>query len=389
MATHFDYLLVGGGLQNALIALAVRSVRPTARICMVEREHSVGGNHLWSFHPDDLPPAAQAFIAPLIVHQWPAVDVRFPAWERRFELPYASISSERLDEVVRQRILIAGSELRTGTRVVEVRPHEATLADGRTLGGEVVVDSRGPSAVRGLRHAGYQKFVGLELDLLSPWPQQVPLLMDATVEQVDGFRFAYVLPLTPTRVLVEDTYFSAEPRLDTSAVRMRALAWATGAGMRVRDIVREERGVLPLPGQVPKVDTTLPLRGGYAGGWFHPTTGYSLTAAARLASHIASTEPKDLFGPAYVALASAQRRQLWFATVLNNILFGAVGPQMRRNVFEHFHRRSPELIARFYALQTTPGDLLELLKAGPPPGVSLRVALENLRESVAREAIAP
>ena len=39
----FDLILVGGGLQNGLIALAVRSRWPHARIALVERGDHVGG----------------------------------------------------------------------------------------------------------------------------------------------------------------------------------------------------------------------------------------------------------------------------------------------------------------------------------------------------------
>ena len=53
----------------------------------------------------------------------------------------------------------------------------------------------GPSRGR----AGYQKFVGLEIRTPQPHGMVRPLLMDARVAQIDGFRFVYVLPLAPDR----------------------------------------------------------------------------------------------------------------------------------------------------------------------------------------------
>src|SRR3954452_18130600 len=96
----FDYLLIGGGLQNALIALAVLKREPEARVCLVERGAALGGNHLWCFHGFDLSPAGQALVAPLVVRRWDGYSVRFPTFERRLDTPYAVVSSERVAEYV-------------------------------------------------------------------------------------------------------------------------------------------------------------------------------------------------------------------------------------------------------------------------------------------------
>jgi lycopene beta-cyclase len=40
-------LLVGGGLQNGLIALAVLRARPDARLCLIERDPTLGGERTW------------------------------------------------------------------------------------------------------------------------------------------------------------------------------------------------------------------------------------------------------------------------------------------------------------------------------------------------------
>ena len=90
-------MLVGGGLQNGLLALALRARRPEARIALVEREATLGGNHTWSFHEGDVPEAAREWTEPLVAHRWPAYDVRFPGLERTLRHAYATIPSSRLD----------------------------------------------------------------------------------------------------------------------------------------------------------------------------------------------------------------------------------------------------------------------------------------------------
>jgi lycopene beta-cyclase len=375
----FDYVLVGGGLQNGLLALALRARRPNARLALVEREATLGGNHTWSFHEGDVPEAAREWTEPLVAHRWPAYDVRFPGLERTLPHAYASIPSSRLDAVVRERLDAPGSALITGATAVAVGPRTVRLEDGRTLEGTLVVDARGPAP--SAASAGFQKFVGVELRLARPVAPTRPVVMDATVPQADGFRFVYVLPLAPDRVLVEDTYFSDTDRLERETLRERALAYAREKGLSPFSVVREEEGVLPLPwaGPLPRAEGS-PLVAGYAGGFFHPVTGYSFPVAVRLASLLASLPPEAALGPGLHAFARRHRAQARFAHVLNWLMFQAYPPSSRWHVLERFYREMPEdTIRRFYALDMTLGDRARLLLGRPPRGFSFRLAWAHLQ----------
>jgi hypothetical protein len=77
-----ELVLVGGGLQSALIALAVLHARPDAAITVVEREERFGGNHTWCFHAADVPAAWQSVVEPLVEVRWPDYEVRFPGVRR-------------------------------------------------------------------------------------------------------------------------------------------------------------------------------------------------------------------------------------------------------------------------------------------------------------------
>jgi lycopene beta-cyclase len=375
-ATNFDVVLVGGGLQNALIALCLLDQRPAARVALVERERGIGGNHTWSFHAGDVPTEASAIVEQLVTFEWSSYEVAFPGLQRTIFDRYASISSERLAAVVERCFRAAPhAELFLGNAVEKVEASAVRLADGRRLEGRLVVDARGPSHATFERVAGYQKFVGLELQLGKAHPALRPILMDARVPQSDGYRFFYVLPLGPRRVLIEDTYFSDSPDLDLGTLRRGIRSYAACRGYAVVDVVREEIGVLPLPargGPVP--GNVSPLLAGYAGGFFHPATGYSFPVALRVARHIAEAG-EDVFGPAWRRLVDEQRAQFRFATLLNRMLFGAFLPEARWNALERFYRLPPATIRRFYALETTSGDRLRLLCGRPPRGISIRAAI--------------
>ena len=79
----YDYVLVGGGLQNGLIALALRAHQPAARIAMIERGREPGGNHTWCFHAGDTRADMAAWLEPLIEVRWDGYDVAFPALRRQ------------------------------------------------------------------------------------------------------------------------------------------------------------------------------------------------------------------------------------------------------------------------------------------------------------------
>jgi lycopene beta-cyclase len=292
------------------------------------------------------------------------------------------ISSERFADVVTDRLRGAiGCELMLGTAAASVEPNRVTLQDGRTLQAGVVIDARGPGGLRPHPRTGYQKFLGRELLLRAPHGLSRPLLMDATVPQLDGFRFFYVLPLAPDRLLVEDTSFSRSPILDLDATRGAIDRYAAKWGS-VAECVREETGVLPMPwASDTAIDRSSPLRAGYAGGFFHPATGYSLPVALRLALHVATHSPSDMFGVDYEQMIARHERQARYAQELNRLLFHCFAPSEMWNVFAWFYRLPEEVLARFYALSLTRWDQARILLSRPPRGFSLSHALRASRMS--------
>jgi lycopene beta-cyclase len=375
-----DYALVGGGLQNALLALTLLAKRSRPSVTLIERDDAIGGNHLWSFHADDVPDAARPLIEPLIVARWTGYTVAYPSYQRRLASPYASVSSTRLDRVVR-RVFANDSESRllTGVGAAKVQEHAVELADGRVIEADVVIDARGPTAFQPTGPIRYQKFLGLELSLKGDAPLE-PLLMDARVDQCDGYRFFYVLPLSKRRVLIEDTYYSDDPLLDTHALRHEIIGYAAQNGMIAEAIERQESGVLPLPLTAPPhapITDKGPLLAGYRGGWFHPTTGYSFPAALRLALTIAAQSPDAVFGPELRALAAEHTRQVRFATLLNWLLFEGFPPERRWHALERFYTLPEATIRRFYSLSTTAFDRARILCGRPPRGLSLRRLLQG------------
>jgi lycopene beta-cyclase len=197
--------------------------------------------------------------------------------------------------------------------------------------------------------------------------------MDATVPQLNGYRFVYVLPFTRRHVLVEDTVYADQPDLDLPAMERRVLAYAAGAGARVRRVQRTESGVLPLPlreGAPAPPDG--PLRIGYGGSFFHPVTGYSLPLAVRVAQVLARAGSAVEMRAALASLARVLSPQHRFGCLLNRLMFGAMAPADRWTALDRFYRLPTPIIARFYGSRMTVLDRLRLLLGRPPAGVSWR-----------------
>src|SRR5262245_36400209 len=179
---EFDYVLVGGGLQNALIALALAERSRPPRVALIERGSQLGGNHTWCFHEDDVPGAARRFVARLVSHRWSGYEVRFPDHRRRLAGEYSAILSDQLDRVVKERFAQAmpGSALFLGRGAARLSADQVELDGGEVVAGGVVIDARGPGAggpagspsgsartprdpAAGSPFAGgFQKFVGVE-----------------------------------------------------------------------------------------------------------------------------------------------------------------------------------------------------------------------------------
>src|SRR5690606_41631127 len=132
--------------------------------------------HTLSFHLADSPSALLPAILPLMVLQWPGYVVHFPNLTRHISDPYATISSERFDRVVRDAFIHAGSELFLDTVVTRVTSRDVVLEDGRHLSAEVVIDARGAPRLSLPRRACFQKFAGPEVRLTAPGPWLPPVL---------------------------------------------------------------------------------------------------------------------------------------------------------------------------------------------------------------------
>lgn len=373
-----DIAILGGGLAGGLIALALARLRPELRLRLIEAGPRFGGEHVWSFFASDVAPEHSWLVEPLIAARWDEYEVRFPGHARVLGTGYRSLVSENLDHAL--RAALPAESLRTDSEVTAATRDSVQLADGETLRAGGVIDARGAA---GLAHmaGGWQRFYGQLLRLDRPHGLTRPVVMDACVAQLDGYRFVYLLPFTETDIFVEDTYYTDDPRLD--APRMEALlrAYVAERGWTVAEVLRHDRGVLPV---IARGDfarfwpdrSDEPARAGVRAALVHPLTSYSLPDAVRFAFYIAGLE--QVSGAALASASYGYARTHWrqgsFHRMLTRMLFGAGEPQNRFRMLERFYRLPQPLIERFYAGRSTAADMLRILAGKPPVPVTGAIA---------------
>jgi lycopene beta-cyclase len=185
---------------------------------------------------------------------------------------------------------------------------------------------------------------------------------------------------------VEDTRYSDNACLNERDYREQVLEYCRDQGWAPRSVVRVERGVLPvvLDGDIGafwnEPEESNP-RSGVRAALFHPTTGYSLPEAVRLADTI--RDETVLSSANLYRLVRDRSIRKWrrdgFYRLINRMMFRAAKPTRRYLVLERFYRLPQPLIERFYADRLTRLDRLRILSGRPP--VPLRRALGCLRGS--------
>ncbi len=360
-----DIAIVGGGLAGGLAALALARRRPDLDVRLIE-SGAIGGNHVWSWFDSDIAPADRWILEPLAHHHWDRYDIAFPAHRRTLETGYNSTSGTALNAAVRGAI---PPERIIGEAAVTLSPQRVGLANQSQLAARHVLDARGGAASDALT-CGWQKFLGQRLTIAGGHGLTHPMVMDATVEQHDGYRFVYCLPFDAETVFVEDTYYSDDRAIDPPLLRQRIAHYAAARGWQVTAVDGEESGALPvvMAGDFdrlwPRDDDV--ARIGVRAGVFQATTGYSLPDAVRFAALLVDAiDAPDLPRRLRDFALDAWRRQRFYR-MLDMMLFRAGEPAERYRILQRFYTLRPALIERFYAGRSTRADKLRIISGKPP-----------------------
>jgi len=308
--------------------------------------------------------------------------VKFPKRKRTLDITDCTGNSETLRACVQPHIESGRLKLKLNMRVVDLQSDHVILHNEQKLSANCVLDARGFEPNENV-YLGYQKFVGRTIRTKKPHGLKRPIIMDATVEQLGGYRFVYCLPFTENEVLVEDTYYTDGPELSENEVTARIDDYINAKGWGDHELIRQEKGVLPITLAL-KQDAykyAQSSRIGILGGFYHAVTGYSFPDALSNADAIAQeiSHEVDYYQLSLPSNLQAEKyKNESFLRLLNRMLFRAAKPEERYTVLQRFYGLNQGLIERFYAGQLKWYDKLRILIGKPPVPVSK--ALYNFSE---------
>lgn len=384
-------IIIGAGLSGLIAAWRCLDVNSDLSILIIEQSENIAGDHTWSFNLTDISPSLRDWIAPFIAHQWDSYDVKFPRRERTLGITYCTGNSETLRKCVQPHIESGRLSVMTQTAVKQLDAQTVTLEDGEVLKTSCVLDARGFQPNDDV-FLGHQKFVGHVIKTKAQHGVERPIIMDATVEQLGGYRFVYCLPYSETEILVEDTYYTDGPELNSQEVDARIKDYIrNNLGVSDYEVVRREKGVLPITlavdedfGTDVSTEKTAPAALGMMGGYYHAVTGYSFPEAVKSAQVVAEMvqNNKPDFAAAVLHEMAYHRVDHYheenFLRLLNRMLFCAAKPEARYKVLQRFYGLPSGIVGRFYRNRITKADKLRILIGKPP--VPVLKALHNFSE---------
>ena len=388
MSVRENMVILGAGLSGLLTAWRCLELNPKLKITLIDANSEIGGDHTWSFNLNDIDTELQKWVRPFIAHQWDAYDVKFPTRQRTLNITYCTGNSETLKSCVRPLIDSGRLSLKLNSRVQDIGEDIVFLEGGEEIHSALILDARGfePNPER---YLGYQKFVGHVIRTEQPHGVERPIIMDATVPQLGGYRFVYCLPYSDTELLVEDTYYTDGADMKSQEVDARIRDYIESQlNISSYEVARRETGILPITIAI-KPDVYAPMSIGIRGGYYHAVTGYSFPDAAKVADKLAHQILSLVNGGQKItnrnlqlAMQNMQREHYSserFFRLLNRMLFRAAKPQERYVVLQRFYGLGEGLIERFYAGDLTWRDKVRILIGKPP--VPVFKALQNLSES--------
>ena len=358
-----DIAILGGGCAG--LSLAYRLIGAGRSVTVIEPRHAYEEDRVWSFWRTAPDPFEHC-----VVKRWRrwrvAADGRSTV-RSAGGLAYETVGAGRFYDTCRHAIDRANDvSLRLGTtgEITERGAEAVTLtlsgdAPG-TLRARHVIDTRPLPA----RPAYGQFFRGLEIETDRPrFDPECCDLMRFGPPRRDRIDFRYVLPVSPTRALVEATSFAAAPP-GTDALQAdlaEALAEET-RGARYR-VIRREAGAIPMdvahaaPQEHPRI-VPFGLRGGAA----RPATGYAFTRIQARADALAA-RLRDGHAPAPPAPDGPVMREMdrLFLRVIARV--PERGPEL---FFRMFDRVPVRRLERFLSGSTATADRLSVIAALPP-----------------------
>ncbi len=380
MSEAFDLVILGGGCAGLSLSMALAALgRRCPRTLVIESRREYTNDRTWCYWSDrsvTVPYPTQ--------HQWPTMRVAHAGQSVSLDCgstPYQMVAAQ--DFYAAAQALIDRQPkmaLSLGRSVVGEPTRSGDVWNIRTSSGDLtarsVVDTRPPRLPRRDGATLWQSFSGREIECSAAVFDPSSLdLMNFLAPDARDVAFVYVLPVTPTRALVEVTVFGATPLAPRQlSVRLDA-AVARHVGRAHFTTLRSEHGILPMGlKETPRSEHRSLVRVGVMAGGARPSTGFAFQRIQRWASECAR---------ALVSCGHPVEHQPdpLLLRLMDQIFLDVLRADPSRGgaiFFSLFSRADPSRVIRFLSGDAGVVDSLAVVAAMPVPPF-VRAALARTR----------
>lgn len=392
---RYEYIILGAGCAGLSLCQRLLAEGVTAPILILDRKTGFHDDRTWCFW--DVEPTPFSHLASRRWHSWKVRGRGGEAIQRSERYPYLCLSGAAFYEEALDRISRYDNVSLLLGEPAEVEPESQGEPVVRTTSGlytgGAVLDCRGlppdSPVFEEAREGGRwvpQRFVGLRVSAgREVFEPDCCTLMDFSVSQGRGLRFAYVLPFSETEALVENVYLSTS-EVTPEEIRTGALEYLEreyGLGAGEYRVLKEENGYIPMTdyrfsrgpgGRVYNV--------GMSGGETRPSTGYTFLRIQRYCDRLARSLARGGGPP---RRSEATRYDLMDGLFLRLMQERPEAcPELYLRMFEQV---PPDSMVRFLTERSSPLDEARLIRALPKLpfiGLAGRAALESLSGKLRR-----
>jgi len=366
MKMIFDYAIVGAGCSGLTLAsLMASEAPPNARIALVDLRTTYDMDRVWCYWNVFRHPFLDA-----VTHAWQRWKIRHRGREvvlTTNRYPYHFVPGDAFYKMAFEKISHHGGiELNLGKAVegfevengqVRIKTDSDDLIARQVFDGRLLADGlTGWQCL--LQHYGGQ-IIEADRPVFDP---ETITLMDFDIPQKEGVAFVYVLPFSPTRALIEPTFFSYRPLAPNDYKAYIRSYLLDRYQISDYTVEFEERGVIPMQSRVPNGHPSSRVhRIGTQAGMVKGSTGYGFLAIQKWTpmllrrhlghSHLEPQPPRSGFSRRLDAIFLAYIEQQ---------------PQQAPEIFFNlFARVRSDALVRFLSDIATPADTAAVIRAMP------------------------
>lgn len=318
----FDYIIAGGGMAGLSLVFYLNESRlRDKKILIIDRDSKDKNDHTWCFWEKD-----KGAFEEIVFRKWQRV------WfhgTRTFsenldlgEYVYKMIRARDFYELVFSKIKQNPNFTFLQAEILQIENETVQTDKGDFFANEFIFDGFTRKSYDNPKYLNlWQHFRGWLIETDQPiFDTNAPTLFDFRVEQKGECRFAYILPFSANKALVEFTVFS-DNILPPDEYDLHLKKYIADI-LKVENYrtLETESGVIPMSDELheqfraPKV-----IRIGTAGGYVKPSTGYSFRRTQKRLRKLV----EDLQNPNFKFKIQNSKFQKWKSyldSVLLNVL---------------------------------------------------------------------